>query len=168
MWFIDACKDAWNEVEAEWREKHRLKRGCVIRDKRILYSHYGIYAGSREVIHFSEGKVRRQALRHFTGYDHGEIEVMSFDEDVIRHISLEDSYERAKSKVGLDGYDLFHNNCEHFALWCRTGKAISTQSLGSISPSLAASFAITDILTYFNNDVGMKTSRSVFIDDIHG
>ena len=35
--------------------------------------------------------------------------------------------ERARSKIGHKGYNLVNNNCEHFALWCKTGLAMSSQ-----------------------------------------
>ncbi len=34
---------------------------------------------------------------------------------------------RAKSKIGTHDYNLFGNNCEHFAIWCKTGIALSEQ-----------------------------------------
>jgi len=35
--------------------------------------------------------------------------------------------ERAKSRLGERAYNLLLNNCEHFAIWCKTGKSESTQ-----------------------------------------
>ncbi len=35
--------------------------------------------------------------------------------------------ERAASMIGRSGYDLFSNNCEHFATWCVTGEHSSAQ-----------------------------------------
>lgn len=34
---------------------------------------------------------------------------------------------RARSRLGEKEYGLFHNNCEHFALWCKTGISSSEQ-----------------------------------------
>jgi hypothetical protein len=34
---------------------------------------------------------------------------------------------RAESKIGQRAYNLFWNNCEHFASWCATGIAVSQQ-----------------------------------------
>lgn len=34
---------------------------------------------------------------------------------------------RAKSKIGTHGYNLLWNNCEHFAMWCKTGLKLSEQ-----------------------------------------
>ena len=44
--------------------------------------------------------------------------------------SKEETVERAKSRIGESGYNLFHNNCEHFAIWCKTGIAESYQVEG--------------------------------------
>jgi len=46
-------------------------------------------------------------------------------------ITPKKSLKRAKSKLGQTGYDLIKNNCEHFALWCRIGLAVSTQAFNS-------------------------------------
>ena len=34
---------------------------------------------------------------------------------------------RAQSKVGTSNYNVFTNNCEHFAMWCKTGISSSDQ-----------------------------------------
>lgn len=39
-----------------------------------------------------------------------------------------ETVERAKSKLGQKEYNLMINNCEHFAIWCKTGLAESHQS----------------------------------------
>lgn len=39
----------------------------------------------------------------------------------------EETIERAKSKLGEDEYSLIFNNCEHFAIWCKTGISESRQ-----------------------------------------
>lgn len=41
--------------------------------------------------------------------------------------SPEETVERAKSRLGERAYNLLLNNCEHFAIWCKTGKSESTQ-----------------------------------------
>ena len=35
--------------------------------------------------------------------------------------------QRAKSMIGKGDYNLFDHNCEHFAIWCKTGQFKSTQ-----------------------------------------
>ncbi len=34
---------------------------------------------------------------------------------------------RGRSRIGAEGYSLPVNNCEHFAVWCRTGESESSQ-----------------------------------------
>ncbi|MBQ7607300.1 MAG: lecithin retinol acyltransferase family protein [Desulfovibrionaceae bacterium] len=41
--------------------------------------------------------------------------------------SPEETVRRAKSRYGEDQYNLMFNNCEHYALWCKTGIAESHQ-----------------------------------------
>ena len=44
-----------------------------------------------------------------------------------RLYSGEETVRRARSKLGEGGYNLLCNNCEHFAIWCKTGLRESTQ-----------------------------------------
>lgn len=41
--------------------------------------------------------------------------------------SGEETVKRARSKLGKGGYNLALNNCEHFAVWCKTGVKDSSQ-----------------------------------------
>jgi hypothetical protein len=41
--------------------------------------------------------------------------------------SATETVERAKSKLGESEYNLAVNNCEHFAIWCKTGLSESKQ-----------------------------------------
>ena len=41
--------------------------------------------------------------------------------------SGDEAVRRARSKLGEGGYNLALNNCEHFAVWCRTGVKDSSQ-----------------------------------------
>lgn len=41
--------------------------------------------------------------------------------------SPKETVERAKSRLGEDKYNLAFNNCEHFAVWCKTGLKESSQ-----------------------------------------
>lgn len=47
----------------------------------------------------------------------------------------EETVARARSRIGETGYNLLTNNCEHFAIWCKTGISESMQvssMLGSL------------------------------------
>ena len=41
--------------------------------------------------------------------------------------SGEETVARARSRLGQGGYNLALNNCEHFAVWCKTGVSESSQ-----------------------------------------
>lgn len=41
--------------------------------------------------------------------------------------SANETVARAKSKIGTGDYNLFGNNCEHFAIWCKAGISKSEQ-----------------------------------------
>jgi hypothetical protein len=41
--------------------------------------------------------------------------------------SGKETVERARSRLGEDKYNLIFNNCEHFAVWCKTGISGSSQ-----------------------------------------
>ncbi|MFQ9674660.1 MAG: lecithin retinol acyltransferase family protein [Clostridium paraputrificum] len=38
-----------------------------------------------------------------------------------------ETVKRALSRIGERRYNLFTNNCEHFATWCKTGVSYSKQ-----------------------------------------
>ena len=52
--------------------------------------------------------------------------------------SGDETVSRARSKLGQGGYNLAINNCEHFAVWCKTGVKKSSQV-----------DHVLDIITYF-------------------
>lgn len=78
------------------------------------YTHHGIYVGDGEVIHFSEGEVRLDELNKF-----GPIASIR---KVDSHLGCSEEIVvmKAYSRLGERGYNLIVNNCEHFALWCRS------------------------------------------------
>ena len=41
--------------------------------------------------------------------------------------SAKETVKRARSRIGQRGYNLFLQNCEHFAIWCKTGVEKSEQ-----------------------------------------
>jgi len=100
------------------------------------YSHHGIYCGdisykNRDykdvVIHF-EGKQKKGQIRGISynkfAQEH-EIFIMQYEEKYC--LSTEAVIRRAISKLSEQDYNLFVNNCEHFAHWCKTGKYSSDQ-----------------------------------------
>lgn len=48
-------------------------------------------------------------------------------EELYHLYTPEETVARAKERIGERNYDLVENNCEHFALWCKTGISESRQ-----------------------------------------
>jgi hypothetical protein len=99
-----------------------------------FYSHHGIDMGDNTVIHYTEWgvlkrkkggpKVRRTSLEEFLKggrrrlVSHKAARCLTIEETCIR---AEQAMERKKH------YHLMFNNCEHFASYCKTGRAKSPQ-----------------------------------------
>lgn len=118
-----------------------------------VYGHFGIYVGGRKVIHFADPQgefsteravVHEISLERFV--DGCRLYRMIFpqkysSDSVLRKLimsgdyvlySPEETVRRARSKLGKrgvrdDGYNLIMNNCEDFAIWCKTGVFESRQ-----------------------------------------
>jgi len=103
--------------------------GDHIKVQRRLYWHHGIDVGDGSVIHASgepgrlklDAEVRRSTLAEFL---RDGVAVSVLDADAL---APEMVVERALTALGDRGYNLLFNNCEHFARWCRTGRATSEQ-----------------------------------------
>jgi hypothetical protein len=150
-------------------ERQKLKRnntcqknaplpGDVIYVKRMgdLYRHYGIYAGNNRVIHYAghggdwgedvsihEAPLRDflQGARRFT--------VCEFkthcDISGYHLYSREETLQREYQRLGEQNYNLITNNCEHFALWCRTGISASPQ-VKEAGKTICGLFDLVDLL----------------------
>jgi hypothetical protein len=108
-----------------------LQAGDVIFIDRLFYRHYGVYAGKGRVIHYAgenshfgpDVGVRETSLEQFAG--RGKCHVVQFAGS--QPFSGKETVLRARSRLGEEDYNLLFNNCEHFALWCKTGKSKSIQ-----------------------------------------
>ena len=114
-----------------------LYPGAHIRVKCGSYYHHGIYIGDGEVVQFGlpdevysnpkEVKVLRSTLAEFCG-SAVFIEVYKFTKKELKEKrSDEVIIQTALSCVGDGGYNLLHNNCEHFANKCIFGVNKSSQ-----------------------------------------
>lgn len=121
--------------------KNTIKAGDVISVSRTrfhinnIYKHFGVYIGNNRVVHFTAlgGKCETDAkLAYIQETDlevflaGGEYHIESYTATCFNR---DDIVYRAKSRVGkgLGLYGLVLNNCEHFAVWCATGKYHSLQ-----------------------------------------
>ncbi len=112
--------------------------GDVIKANHPLHAHYGVYVktprGPR-VIHYTnaesrsrlKGPVSETSVEDFLDGAEG-FKVCRFDPARYPRLhSGEETVRRARSQLGKDDYNFFWNNCEHFAAWCKTGEAVSSQ-----------------------------------------
>jgi hypothetical protein len=100
------------------------------------YTHHGVEVDGGAVIHFTgtPGSKRAAAISKTTLDDFacgGRVKVRRYDKRDTPDIVVE----RAESRLGDAGYNLFANNCEHFACWCVTGKHKSAQVNGAAATS---------------------------------
>ena len=146
---------------------HFLEAGDVIGVHRTGYEHYGIYIGNERVIHYAgEGSdflgpisIHEASFSEFMK-DGGELFYLHFQEKLpikiyrseklysgdrlpfantkeYRIFSPEEMVRRARERVGEEEYNLIFRNCEHFALWCKTGVEESTQVIHGTMQCLA-------------------------------
>ena len=160
-------KKIHNKYLEKKSERRELKRGDVISTSRILYDHYGVYAGDDKVIHYTlapEGwklEIRKTGMSDFL---HGSSTFFILDftsgdrplksapvkyRALLRKITVfspEETVRRAESRVGEKEYNLLSNNCEHFAIWCKTGlnESYQVESFLKIVPRIKKRHALPD------------------------
>ena len=128
--------------EKDWPElKKRIYPGDVICVERwgSLYRHYGVYVGNKKVVHYAgragdwdnDIAVREVSMKEFL-QDAKTYMICKFPQQSSLpnyHLySNKETVKRAYSRLGEREYDLFTNNCEHFAVWCRTNISVSLQA----------------------------------------
>lgn len=92
-----------------------------------LITHHGIDCGDGYVIEYekkilnSVGQIIRKPLSSFLNGRAYQVKKYDICD------SPEIAVARAYNRLGEKGYDLFSNNCEHFAHWCKTGSQESDQ-----------------------------------------
>ena len=111
------------------------KKAEIIRTKVTFYYHYGIFIDENEVIQFGlpndPGKPSEQikvlSTDVYTFLCGGNIEVgRPNKEEKMRMFSQEEIIKTARNRIGEGGYDILHNNCEHFVNSCVFGESSSS------------------------------------------
>lgn len=89
------------------------------------YTHHGIDCGDGTVIHYKEGEaIARTSMAFFSRGEQIEVQVYGAADPSDRPDVV---IKRAESRIGERDYHLVFNNCEHFVLWCKTGRHQSGQ-----------------------------------------
>lgn len=129
----------------------KIKYGDIIGVERLggIYDHYGVYENDNRVYQYAvrngiigRADIHITTLKSFIGnsknyfvlifpqkYGRPQKRVITafassdyIENEAAYHLySPEETIQRAKSKLGETKYSLFFNNCEHYAIWCKTG-----------------------------------------------
>lgn len=113
------------------------QKGDMIRVELNGIFHYGIYVSDEEVIQFGYPPVLREKDKDHIVVVSTSIDVFSCGNFV--EVGVPDKKEKkeafpkekiienARKRIGEEGYNILHNNCEHFAYECYFGKKYSSQ-----------------------------------------
>ena len=124
----------------------KLKLGDIVFFQRSnfffgdVYQHYGVYAGYHKIIHYIkgdsplDGRIAETSIEKFCD---GDTLYIAEDDSLLSIFQDADvtstfygprkTVQRARSMIGKGNYNLINHNCEHFAIWCKTGLTESTQ-----------------------------------------
>ena len=117
-----------------WLEKTPVF-GDMIRTKVRFFYHYGIFVSEEEVIQFglpddpfrSADQILVLSTDITAFLQGGELEVMSPEKQERKQMRTpEQIVAIARQRIGEGGYDILHNNCEHFASDCVFGQPHSS------------------------------------------
>lgn len=139
-----------------------MSRGDHLKVGRKVYSHHGVEVDDGMVIHFTgtPGSKRGAAIRLESKADFaagGRIEIIKY----ANGFDPDETIRRAESKLGESGYNLYGNNCEHFARWCVTGIHKSKQvnavnTTGAVGASAATSAAGVGVVSAAGAAAGLS------------
>ena len=148
-----------DEVIQEIETEKQIRPGDVIFVERMgdLYRHYGIYVGKGEVIHYSakDGDFGNDISIHKTSMEHfleasSQYYICKFpkraDIENYHLFTKKEAVQRAYKRLGERQYSLLENNCEHFAIWCRTNISVSKQAEKAANIFLKLTDVVTKII----------------------
>ena len=117
-----------------WAEKTPCY-GDIVRTKVSFYYHYGIFKDEDNIIQFGlpdnisqpaeSVKVLSTDINAFLRGGELEVAVLSATEQLKRR-KPDKTVEYATAKIDTGGYDILHNNCEHFVHECVFGEKSSS------------------------------------------
>lgn len=147
--FSVMAEAAATPVELQPGDHLRVFRSVV---GRAGYWHHGIYVGNGWVVHFTDldgGKtnavVRPGTIAEFAAGS--PVEVVHYDHCDDVSIVLE----RVRQVLYTADYSLLRHNCEHIAVWCKTGRHESAQingvrTVAIVSGVVLGAFALAQTL----------------------
>lgn len=138
------------------------ERGDIVRIKTGNIYHYGIFVSNSEIIQFGLAPIARP------GVPDCDIEVCASDiitfacgnrvevgecenpTEASKRRTPEQTVKSAREGLGQKGYNLIHNNCEHFAYLCAMGERYCSQTMNV--RELFKNFPIVDIYVTTEKD----------------
>ena len=150
------------------KETSPYKKGDVIYAQRNLYRHFGVYSGDGMVIHFADKKsglgikanVVETSLDVFS--KGAKIHLCQFTATEL-NFSPRKTLKRARSRLGGKGFNIVTNNCEHFALWCKTGDSVSMQTQNAIERIFGVQCEWSDL----KRELTDKVLDAIFFDFVY-
>jgi len=111
-------------------EKGNVIRVSIARKVGFGPEHYGVYDGNGGVYHYVGDDIYSVYVRYSSLEEFENGGRAFLDSNYEGAFSPGVIIRRAKSKVGasLGGYNIYSNNCEHFASWCVTRVRRSRQT----------------------------------------
>ena len=117
----------------QWLEKTPVF-GDIVRTKVTFYYHYGIYVSDERIIQFglpdsvtqnaADVSVLESDIQTFARG--GDVETGVPDKSERAQMrSADEAVRIAEGMLGSKGYDILHNNCEHFVNFCVFGESRS-------------------------------------------
>mmetsp|Transcript_30803 Transcript_30803/g.34358 ORF Transcript_30803/g.34358 Transcript_30803/m.34358 type:complete len:230 (-) Transcript_30803:100-789(-) len=147
FWFNHAKKAI---IESQ-KVKPPLPHGSIIYRRCSGFNHFGIYdkVGHKVIEYDTHGLnsdlgIRENPLSSWQSKAESDIFVL----DVKSKYSNQQVVERARSLLGRENFSLLFRNCEHFAMWARTGLWKSRQIV-TWRNTLIISFPFFSIATYW-------------------
>lgn len=111
------------------------KSGQIVRTKVSFYYHYGIFVSEDEIIQFGfpddvgkpADQIKVLTTDIYTFLKGGILESGVPTKDELKKMCTpSEIIKTARSRIGEGGYDILHNNCEHFVNECAFGQSRSS------------------------------------------
>lgn len=137
-----------------------MAKGDHVKVRRYGYSHHGIDLGDGTVVHLSGEPLRpgdacvcRVSMEDFLCG--GQLRVVEYPADARE---AEKVVAAALAQLGSVGYDVWSNNCEHFAVHCKTGRKHSHQIR---RVTVIAAAAIAGVAGLISMAAGVGLTRTI-------
>ena len=102
---------------------------------KVLY-HHGIYIGDNRVIDSNAQGIHKKDILEFWDRETPLFRITFPGRELYPDEVVKEARALYKNQEKWGPYDLFINNCEHFAMWCKTRVKISFQIIKELRKSL--------------------------------